>query len=65
MNTRVLGSKERSRNPSFSGAEVVRSPWDLSEAELVELEDQLLEDMEIQDMDEIEEDFDTFSELDE
>ena len=42
-----------------------RSPWDLSEAELVELEDQLLEDMEIQDMDEIEEDFDTFSELDE
>lgn len=59
MNSRVLKLKS---NPSSN--EIIRSPLDLSEEQLVQMEDELLEDEEIRDMDDFEEDCEDFSDFD-
>ena len=61
MNSRVLGLKSSSDGNSSSDAQskLVLSPYDLSEEQMIEIEDELLEDEVIREMEEIEEDFDS------
>jgi len=59
MNSRVLGLKSTlDQSSADAQTQPVRSPYDLSEQQLVEMEDELLEDEAIREMDMIEEDSD-------